>query len=85
MCVEPYISLVSIFCISQELGYTAPYIAQLSGLHLRRVRRLMTANDLCCRNYSEISDVDLDNLVKEILELDKCLGNFNILTEIVLY
>ena len=45
----------------------------------------MTANDLCCRNYSEISDVDLDNLVKEILELDKGLGNFNILTEIVLY
>lgn len=64
-----------------ELGYTAPHIAQLSGLNLRKVRRLMTANNLSCRNYSEISQVDLDNVVQEILELDKGIGKLNIFIE----
>lgn len=34
----------------------------------------MQKNNLVCRNFSDITDDDLDGLVKDILELDKGLG-----------
>lgn len=51
-------------------------MTQLFGLNLRKVRRMMESNNPLSRNYTDISDEDLDNLVREILTLDKILGDF---------
>lgn len=43
-------------------------------MNLRKIRRMMSAKNLFCRDYTDISDSDLDNVVREILENDKGLG-----------
>lgn len=57
-----------------ELGYTVSFISELSGVHVKKIRRLMTCYGMACRNYTDISDCDLNNLVQEIIHLDRGLG-----------
>ncbi|KZS03662.1 Uncharacterized protein APZ42_033567 [Daphnia magna] len=54
-----------------ELGYTASFIAKLTGVHVKKVRRMMACHGMSCRNYTDISDSKLNNLVREIVQLDR--------------
>ncbi len=37
----------------------------------------MAGHGMSCRNYTDISDSDLNNLVREIVQLDRGLGKQN--------
>lgn len=61
---------------STELGYTVVFISKLTGVNLKKIRRMMTDYGMSCRNYTDISDTDLKNQVREIVQLDRGLGYF---------
>ena len=65
------------FCVTSEKlqyflghGFTVPIIAKMLGVSVRTVRRKMTDFGLSSRaRFSDISDSDLDAVVKELKEL----------------
>ena len=48
----------------------------MAGVNLKKVRRLMSCHGMSSRNYTDISDLDLSNLVREIVQLDRGLGKY---------
>ncbi len=57
-----------------DIGYTATFIAKLSGISLRTVRRMMSDHRLTSKNMSYMGDIELDNRVRQIMELDIGMG-----------